>query len=348
MVGLTDPLGRTMTSRHGLTNVGNTCYLNSACQALFRTKTFVEYFGTDAWAAHRHPDRRGHDLAGQVSEIVAMMQTPGGGSIRPAAFVKTFLPIAHEFDEEIRPGRQGCAGMAIQVLLDTLHTQQSRDVTMRIRGEAVTADQKEVIKSHESWAAFFRKEYSPLLMPFYGQTQNKIVCKGCGNCSTTYQPWSILKVPVANGDVEGAAAPTLAECIREELATETIDDYACETCNKKGPAVKEHSLSKFPTHLILHIKRTTKSNRKIRCRIPYDPDNISLGEFCAWPSIQGAPTYRVSSTIEHMGGAGGGHYAMRHRDADGWFLYDDSAVFPSPTGGAASPDTYILVLERSN
>ena len=112
-----------------------------------------------------------------------------------------------------------------------------------------------------------------------------------------------------------------------------------------------HAVSRFPSHLILSLKRFTNTGAKVRAKIPYDPTNIDLAEWRAWPPLQPAAlaSYRLYATVEHLGSSRGGHYCMRalDRDAGTWSIYDDSRVSPSSAGGAAGPDTYILFLERT-
>ena len=118
----------------------------------------------------------------------------------------------------------------------------------------------------------------------------------------------------------------------------------------KGPARKEHAISRYPPHLILTIKRFTNLGQKVRARIPYEEDDINLATWRAWPTLQASKDarYRVCATVEHLGTCRGGHYIMRGRDpTDGsWRIYDDARVSSSPIGGGAGPDTYILFLER--
>jgi len=339
---------RTMTSqpeaKHGLANVGNTCYLNSAIQALRFTKSFTDYFGTDEWTKHRHENRKGYDMAGHVADLVTALQAPGDTMINPTKFVRSFLEVAQIFNDEIRYGAQADAAEAIQILLDGLHTQQAREVRMDITGTPASLEQKEMIKSLESWASFFHKEYSPLVDAFYGQTQTTIVCVGCQARSTRYEPWGVLKAPIPGAEKVGNAAPTLQECITSAFAAETLDDYACDACNKKGPARMEHAISRYPKTLILTLKRFTNTGAKVRARIPYDENNVDITEWRAWPSMH-AQRYRVVSTVEHMGSSHGGHYVMRGRSGGQWYIYDDGSVNLSPHGGAAGPDTYVLFLE---
>lgn len=335
-----------MTSRHGLANIGNTCYLNSAFQALRKAKPFAEYFGTDAWTKHRHEDRKGHELATQVATLVSALSEPGNSMVIPSKFLKAFLEIARDFNEDICFGAQADAAEAIQILLDSLHTQQAREVNMDIVGVASTKEQSELIKSLESWSTFFRKEYSPLINAFFGQTQTKVVCQACNACSTRYEPWGVLKVPIPGAEKAGNTAPTLDECIAAAFASETIEDYACDGCKTKGAARMEHAISRFPKHIILSIKRFTNQGAKVRARIPYDENAIDMTARRSWPTIQGGATYRVTSTIEHLGSSRGGHYIMRAREEDAWYIYDDGAVTVCKEGGIAGPDTYMLFLEQ--
>lgn len=250
---------------------------------------------------------------------------------------------------------------------------------MVVRGDATTPEMQQNIKALESWTGFFRKEYSTLLDMFYGQTQTRLICERCGHVSDCYEPWNMLKVPIPGADKEGGMAPTLNECIAAALAPERLEDYVCSTCTaaevellrventaagmpaeelaallkrhvSKGPARKEHTISRFPSNLILTIKRFTNLGQKVRARIPYEEDDINLAAWRAWPTLQPSKDarYRVCATVEHLGTCRGGHYIMRGRDpVDGsWRIYDDARVSPSPIGGGAGPDTYILFLER--
>jgi ubiquitin C-terminal hydrolase len=333
--------------RRGIANVGNTCYLNSAFQALRHAHPFADYFA-GPWQAHHHPDRKGHELAEETAAMVAALKEADAGPVIPSKFVRAFLKLAHEINDDISFGTQADAAEAVQILLDGLHTQLAREVRMEITGGARTKEQEELVKSLESWAQFFRKEYSPLVDAFYGQTQTRVRCVACNAASARYEPWNVLKLPIPGAEKAGAPAPTLQECLAACFAAETVEDYSCEACKAKGAKI-EHAASRLPTHLILSLKRFTNTGAKVRARIPYDENNIDLSEWLAWPAMQSAAQarYRVFATVEHLGSSRGGHYIMRARGADDeWLIYDDGSVRPSANGGAAGPDTYMLFLER--
>jgi ubiquitin C-terminal hydrolase len=339
-------------SHRGIANIGNTCYLNSAIQALRHTPAFTRYFCSDAWKTHSSDRRPGAELTKETASVVAELAGAGADArtLVPSKFVRSFVAAAHEINDEIHFGAQCDVAEAIHILLDMLHTHLAREVLMNIRGEARSPAMSEYVKSLESWIAFFHKEYSPLLDMFYGQTRTRVVCERCLATSDRYEPWNVLSLPIPGAEKAGAPAPTLQECLAGRFADEKLEDYECSRCCDKVPAKIEHTLSRFPQYLILSLKRFTNAGNKVRARIPYDDATVELSDWRAWKELQTPESaqYRVYATIEHLGSSRMGHYIMRARNGDGWLIYDDASVHPSPIGGAAGPDTYVLFLERKD
>jgi ubiquitin carboxyl-terminal hydrolase 8 len=299
--------------------------------------------GTEAWKKHLPAEAKWGGLVTATADLVTSLGAPGTDLINPSGFVKEFITYARTVNEDIRFGRQADADEAIELLMDALHTSLGREVNMNLVGTPLTTDQKELIQSLTGWTTYFKKAYSPFVENFFGQTQTKIVCEQCKTCSTRYEPWSMLKLPIPGADKVGNPAPSLADCITAAFRTEHLDDYSCDKCAKKGPANIITTISRFPQHLILVLKRYTNAGSKVRARIAYDAESVPLAPWRTW-SLQGTPSYRVMSTLEHLGGSGSGHYVMRNRESDGWWLYNDGRVHK--TDGASGPDTYILFLEQ--
>ena len=333
--------------QRGLYNLGNTCYLNSALQALRHAGPFATYFGTDAWTQHRHEDRGGYELAQEVSTLIKDFGKDGPRAINPGSLVRAFFKVAKErgLDDEFHPGAQADGTEAVLLILQVLHEQQARHVKMEITGVPKSKTHIEYVKSLEAWSNFFRKEYSSIVEDFYGQTLTRLVCK-CGHEIARYEPWGVLKVPIPNADVQGAPAPSLQQCIAKGFEKEALVDYMCESCKEKGGVSQELSISRFPSHMILGIKRYTNRGAKVQAKIAYDPDLVDFTEWITWPSIQKKCRYQVYAVVDQWGNSRGGHYNMRARSGSGWSLYDDQTHSPSPNGGESNADTLMLFLER--
>ena len=334
-------------NHRGLFNLGNTCYLNSALQALRHAKPLADYFISDLWKTHRHPERGGYELAHEVADVIQEFGKTGG-TINPRKLVQSFFKVAKErgLDDEFHPGAQADGTEAVLLILQVLHEQQARHVKMEIAGVPKNQEHVEYIKSLEAWTSFFHKEYSPLVEAFYGQTQSRLVCGACHATSTKYEPWGVLKLPIPNADKPGSPAPSLQQCINAAFESETLDDYTCDTCKEKGKVKSEHHISRFPSHLILGLKRYTNTGAKVRARIPYNPELIDFSDLVSWPSIQKQSQYRVYAVIDQWGNSRGGHYNARIKTGSGWTLFDDGQCTVAGDGGSAGQDTLMLFLER--
>ena len=358
---ISQPLLGSMTTpvhRRGLGNLANNCYLNAAFQALRHVRPFAELFKGSEWSTYSRPDKRGYALAIQTSGLMQAIWSPEHPDCRmvvPSDFVRAFVTYAQSCGiDEIQFGRQADAAEALQLLIDGLHTHISREVHMRVTGDPKTPERIQYKESVESWATYHRREYSKILDIFYGQTKATLQCTKCPHTSTTYVPWSTFKADIPGATIPGTPAPPLNECIAAAFKKELLESYVCDGCKEAGCTEKSQTISKFPPYMILIVKRFTNALQKVRARLPYEEADIDFSDYIAWPSIQKetAAHYRVVSTIEHLGGTRGGHYVMRARDdytegeEPSWLIYDDARCSPSPIAGAATPDTYVLILER--
>ena len=371
----------------GLSNLGNTCFLNSILQALRLSPAISEIFVKPEGAKIRADS----PMAAFTSAFQVLMRdfwrsTPPANT-KPTMVPRGFFQVLRNTLVETdaywyTPGQQSDAGEAIQYLLDSLHEGLLFEPTMRLRGVAVTEEEISQHKALEAWMhswsnkepSAFRKGYSPIIKHFYGQTQTCVRCETCGTVSEKFDPWVVLKVPIPGGDVVGAPAPDTPACLKDAFHEESIPAYDCTECNKRASAAtgatvtsirttatRFDRISKAPSTLILQYKRSifkkaTGTPTKIRCKIATDLDHIDLSPYMAYTrdpftnsSIKDSPpVYEVSAIVEQWGGTHGGHYVSYVRQGSDWIEYDDSSTGRVDPARVISQDSYLLVLTRKD
>jgi ubiquitin C-terminal hydrolase len=344
-----------MVDRIGLVNIGNTCFLNVVLQALRHCPPINTIFLSEHDIVPREKSNRKQLLAAfqTLMRDFATVSSPHAGmrpSLVPRGFFHSLHTVLRETDDYwYRPGEQCDAAEALQYILDSLHQAMYRKVRMTVSGTATAAEHSSHIKAIKSWAVFFENEYSPIVNHFNGQHMIKITCTNCNNVSERYEPWLMVKAPIPGADVVGGPAPTMKACLDAAFESETIDDYACDSCKSKQRAVKSELISRLPPVTIVSIKRFTNAGHKVRGLIPWDLDEL---DFRPWMAFDRSPfnddtssVYKTFAVIEHHGSTFGGHYRMYARSADNtWNEYDDSSVTTVAPDRVITPDSYIALL----
>jgi len=339
-----------MSSKIGLLNIGNTCFLNVVLQALRLTPAMGSIFLTSSEIVLRDDSKRRNLVhAFRIIMCDFWRIQPAVGSkpvMAPRGFFQLLLQTMRESDSEwYRHGQQADAAEALQYIMDSLHDAMYRPVRMSIVGNPCNLEEVSQVKSIESWTTFFSKEYSPIVENFNGQTRICVQCTECKKSSERFEPWLMIKAPLP---VAPAKAPTMDECIRDAFASETLDDYFCETCKKKQKAIITNHISRLPPIVILVLKRFGNDGRKKRGCIPWDLNSIDFKDQLAFHrnpfGAEQTSEYETYAVIEHHGSTNGGHYIMFAKQDDVWNEYDDNEVRVSSPERVVSDDSYILFL----
>jgi ubiquitin C-terminal hydrolase len=360
-------MSSTLDTSVGLSNMGNTCFLNSALQALMRCSEVGTFFLSDEVQIREKSAKKEMVLAFRTLmrdfwSIRAPLSGPQRPSLTPGGFLQSLYTVLRETgDDWHRRGQQSDAMEALQHILEYLHDGMYRSVSMEVHGPATTAAQRSQKAALESWIAFHAKEYSEIVELFGGQTRIVVTCCECNTESEKFEPNMMLKPPIPGAKVAGGPAPTLAQCFEEGFAPEEIADYHCLKCEKKGKAVKREQISRLPPIQLVAVKRFINvpgrgpmgiEQRKVRGRIHWDLDSFDLLPWYAfsrnpYTDKREAGLYKTTAIIEHHGSMGGGHYLMYNRTSDNaWVRCDDSSVATVPASSVITDDSYIAVMVR--
>jgi len=345
--------------------MGNTCFLNSALQALLRCPPLLTHFLTYD-VPIREPSNK-KDIVSAFNTLLrdfwSVVPKPGQRpSLAPGGFLGSLYKVLRDADDDWHSrGRQSDASEAISKLLEYLHDAMYYKVEMGTTGTITTQSHNSQVKAIESWQSFFQKEYSPIVKNFYGQTRSTITCDVCGTCSERFEPFLTIKAPIPGAEIEGGTVPTLAMCLEKAYAAEDIPDYDCATCKKKSKATKRETITHLPDVLLVAIKRFVAVQagpgivtKKVRGKVEWDLDEMDFMPYRTFPrdpftGVKGAEMieankYATVAVIEHSGTMEFGHYEMYSRSGNQWIHCNDSYIGDVPAQNVITKDSYVMVM----
>lgn len=344
----------------GLVNLGNTCFLNSALQALAAVLLTQEKRFPDDEIPSTGPI--GTALLGTLKAIpITETATPSlvkkkssrhGNIVEPSVFLGAISKRYKEFRR--------------------LRQQDSHDF-LRLLFNALDDEHKEASKNQKQ-----QQQIKALHQACFGGSQlSRVTCKACQTVTEVEEAFLDLSLAIPPvGELEGLVShmrslstedayvppdnddTTLEDMLAfwarpSQLANENA--FACEHCPREDetakfmyrPAILQSWLKTLPPCLILHLQRFSVSGvgkRGIRLSKNHTqiaiPEMIDLAKFMPEghrSRAQAGTKYRLTALVIHEGSSvDSGHYVavMRYGDGGEWWYASDTSVkrISSPVG----------------
>lgn len=179
----------------GLTNLGNTCFMNSALQCLSNTPPLTEYFLRNAYVDElnfTNPLGMKGEIAEAYADIIKQMWSGRHYSVVPRVF-KT--KVGH-FASQFLGYQQHDSQELLSFLLDGLHEDLNRVKNkeyIELRDADGRPDQE---VAEEAWRNHLRRNDSVIVDTFHGLFKSTLVCPECHKVSVTFDPFCYLSVPL--------------------------------------------------------------------------------------------------------------------------------------------------------
>lgn len=299
----------------GLTNLGNSCYMNCILQCLGATPQLTKFFfpnisNSSLPSASSLQSYRQHInvnnklgtkgiLTTNFVNLLMSMFSNVGKYFTPTSFKKVVGSLSPgqqfaTFDQ------QDCIEF-LNFILDGLHEDLNQmlisDPEEKKAILELTPEQERTreflpvrLASTIEWERYLKLNFSIIVDFFQGQYLSQLKCLECGLTSTTYNAFLILSLPIPEklGSLKDVS---LHDCLEEFVTTELLDDnnkWHCPSCKKFTKLTKKITITRLPNVLIIHFKRfKINSNgyfNKLDTFIKY-PVNDVLDLTSYWPDV---------------------------------------------------------------
>jgi ubiquitin C-terminal hydrolase len=310
----------------GLSNLGNTCFLNSCMQVLSHTYELNSFLNLGKYKEKLNKNKCDSVLLLEWDKLRQILWKENC-IVSPFKFVRAVQEIARVKNQELFTGfSQNDLPEFLIFVVDCFHTALSREVAMTIQGRVQNEKDKMAMACYETIKQMYSKDYSEIWNLFYG-TQISLITSLETNStiSMTPEPYFILNLPIPQDN----KSPTLLDCFDLYVEAEIMDGENKVLNEKTGnrEAVKKYlTFWSFPTILVIDIKRFNYNNRKNQILVDFPLNSLNLSKYVSGYG-RDSYIYDLYAVCNHSGNVFGGHYTCFVKNANGkWYHFNDTNV----------------------
>ena len=333
----------------GLTNLGNTCFINSCMQVLSHTYELNDFLSLEN-GAYKKKLKYKVDSALLVEwDNLRTLMWKENCIVSPGRFISTVQKVAKIKGMEIFAGyAQNDLPEFLLFLIDTFHTALSREIKMSISGEPENETDKIALQCFEMIKNMYSKEYSEIWNLFYAVHVSTIICVDTGKVlRRTPEPYFMIDLPVPPNN----KSPSLIDCFDHYVNGELLDGdnaWYNEDTKMKTNIRKSIQFWSFPSILVIDLKRFNAKNQKNQILIQFPLEDLDLSQYVIGYRKHSFH-YDLYGVCNHSGSAQGGHYTAFVKNANGkWYHYNDTNVTEMKTDdhSIVTPKAYCLFYRK--
>lgn len=297
-----------------LTNLVNTCYINSILQVLKHTDVLNIFL--DKIEASLNNNKNGHELK-------------EWNSLRNLMWSRTCIVSPNRFNYAIeKSGKmkgftsnhtQEDGSEYLIKLLDAFHLCVQREVNMTISGNVKNTNDKIVQACYMEYRSLYEKHYSEIIDMFYGMQVTNIYSMAGDILSSRIEPYSIVNLVIPMN-----TATTFEKCLDDYFKDEELvgdNKWFNEKTNEKQDVVIRTRFFSTPEVLIFCFKKFFDKKQFINFPI----DELDMSKHNVVKKNK-KDLYSLYAICNHDGGPGGGHYHSYVKYNQKWYCFNDTNV----------------------
>jgi ubiquitin carboxyl-terminal hydrolase 8 len=311
----------------GLTNLGNTCFINSCMQVLSHTYELNDFLNLEKYKNKLNLNKKQDSILLLEWDNLRKLLWSENCVVSPMKFLNIIQKVAASKGQELFTGfNQNDLPEFLIFIIDCFHTALTRKVEMNIIGKQVNDTDKMAVQCFETIKNMYANDYSEIWNFFYGIQISQIsLLETCEVMSTIPEPYFIINLPIPSAN----KSPTLYDCFDLYVEGEVLDGdnkVFYEKTNKKENVRKNITFWSFPTILVIDIKRFNYQNRKNQILVTFPLENFDLSKYVSGYNKKSF-VYDLYGVCNHSGSVSGGHYTSFVKNANGkWYHFNDTSV----------------------
>ena len=335
-----------------LFNLGNSCYMNTALQAIRSIKPLLYHLISEQSNKGRLEQSDRELVFTSLRELLVQMEITDASSIAPRDFHKNVLRAS---EGRFKRGRQEDIQAIFSFLIDLLHEVTNKPKNTHPEEEEQLTDAQAANLSDEQAAKLSRDKYrlsenSVIDEMLTGQIKSVRKCLKCDKETRSFDESRILFVQFPDDDDDGKPV-SLERCFEVSYSSPEAltggNKIDCTICKKKTDHQRKFTPFNIPKIVVISLKRIhwdiNGVCHKIDTHVDFNLERVKI------PGSN--KVYKAIAICDHQGVTGEvGHYVTKVKDqaTNKWKLFNDSVCKSIEEHEVLSSNNYLIILKEKS